>query len=120
MLKPKELIKQWVNIFNLGDAEQISELYHEDAVNHQVANEPIEGKQNIKQMFSDEFSAAEMVCIVENIFEDGEWAILEWKDPLGLRGCGFFHVIDGKIKFQRGYWDKLSFLKQHNLPIPTE
>lgn len=50
-------------------------------------------------------------------FEDGEWAIMEWKDSLGLRGCGFFHVKDNKIVFQRGYWDKLSFLKQHNLPI---
>ena len=55
--------------------------------------------------------------MVENIFEDGEWAIMEWKDSLGLRGCGFFHVKDNKIVFQRGYWDKLSFLKQHNLPI---
>lgn len=41
----------------------------------------------------------------------------EWRDPLGLRGCGFFQVVNGKILFQRGYWDKLSFLKQHNLPI---
>jgi len=49
-------------------------------------------------MFQDEFSQAEMTCIIETIFEDGEWAILEWKDPLGLRGCGFFHVIDGKNK----------------------
>jgi hypothetical protein len=55
----------------------------------------------------------------ENIFEDGEWAILEWKDPLGLRGCEFFQVIDDKIKLQRGYWDKLSFLKMHDLPIPN-
>ncbi len=46
-----------------------------------------------------------------------EWVILEWKDPLGLRGCGFFQIKDDKIIFQRGYWDKLSFLKQHNLPI---
>ena len=44
-------------------------------------------------------------------------AILEWRDPLGLRGCGFFHVKHGKITFQRGYWDKLSFLKLHGLPI---
>ncbi|MCL2065529.1 MAG: ester cyclase, partial [Candidatus Cloacimonetes bacterium] len=51
-----------------------------------------------------------------NIFEDGDWGILEWKDPKGFRGCGFFNVIDGKIKFQRGYWDKLSFLKINNLP----
>ncbi|HEV8433519.1 MAG TPA: hypothetical protein VGR95_08900 [Thermoanaerobaculia bacterium] len=30
-------------------------------------------------------------------------------------GCGFFHVQDGLIVFQRGYWDKLSFLKAHGV-----
>lgn len=107
-------------MFNTGNADKIAELYHDDAINHQVANEPVNGKISIKEMFTKEFAITDMVCIVENIFEDGEWAILEWKDPLGLRGCGFFHVINGKIKLQRGYWDKLSFLKQHDLPIPNE
>ena len=119
-MQAKELITKWVDLFNSGDADQISELYHDDAINHQVANEPVIGRAAINNMFKTEFAQAKMVCIVENIFEDGDWAILEWKDPLGLRGCGFFQVIDGKIKFQRGYWDKLSFLRQHNLPIPTE
>lgn len=96
------------------------ELYHDDAINHQVANNPIAGRASINEMFRNEFAQAKMGCIVENIFEDGEWAILEWKDPLGLRGCGFFHVIHDKIKFQRVYWDKLSFLRQHKLPIPTK
>ncbi len=117
MLRPKEVVQLWVEAFNKGDVDAITGLYHEDAVNHQVANAPVIGKDAIRNMFADEFCTAEMVCIVENIFEDGEWAILEWKDPLGLRGCGFFHVVDDKIIFQRGYWDKLSFLKQHNLPI---
>ncbi len=71
-------------------------------------------------MFEQEFAQTEMVCIIENIFEDGDWAILEWKDPLGLRGCGFFHFKENKIKFQRGYWDKLSFFKLHKLPIPGD
>jgi hypothetical protein len=61
-----------------------------------------------------------MVCIPENLFEDGEWAILEWRDPKDLRGCGFFRVVDGRIAFQRGYWDKLSFLKLHGLPRPDD
>ena len=114
----KELIIKWVEIFNRRNADEIALLYHNDAINHQVTNESIIGKEAINKMFKDEFSKAEMTCIIENIFEDGDWVILEWKDPLGLRGCGFFHVIDGKIKFQRGYWDKLSFLRQHNLPFP--
>lgn len=119
-MKPKELVQKWIELFNEGNATSIAELYHTEAINHQVANEPIIGKAAIKKMFVAEFSQAEMTCIPENIFTDGEWAILEWKDPLGLRGCGFFQVVDGKIKFQRGYWDKLSFLRMHNLPVPTE
>ena len=50
-------------------------------------------------MFSDEFAVAEMTAIVENIFEDGQWAILEWKDSLGLRGCGFFSCGQWKNSF---------------------
>ena len=119
-MKPKELILKWVESFNRGNVNEIINYYHEDAINHQVANDPVIGKAAIEEMFTKEFASATMVCIIENIFEDGEWAILEWKDPLGLRGCGFFRVVDDKIIFQRGYWDKLSFLRQHKLPIPTE
>ncbi len=117
MLRPKEVVQLWVAAFNAGDADAIAVLYHADAVNHQVANAPVTGRAAIRQMFTEEFSAAKMVCITENLFEDGQWAILEWRDPLGLRGCGFFQVVNEKILFQRGYWDKLSFLKQHGLPI---
>ncbi|TLG75367.1 nuclear transport factor 2 family protein [Culicoidibacter larvae] len=116
-MKPKELLCQWVDAFNNTDLEAIIDFYDDNAINHQVANEPVIGKVAIKQMFEKEFSGAEMACIVENIFEDGQWAIMEWRDPLGLRGCGFFQIVNDKIVFQRGYWDKLSFLKQHNLLI---
>jgi hypothetical protein len=29
-------------------------------------------------------------------------------------------MMGGRIVLQRGYWDKLSFLRQHGLPLPTE
>jgi limonene-1,2-epoxide hydrolase len=119
-MTPKELVESWVKTFNKADVETLAAFYHEDATNHQVPNEPLNGKAAIKKMFAHEFAHAEMVCIVENIFEDGEWAILEWKDPKGLRGCGVFHVTQDKIMFQRGYWDKLSFLRQQGLPLPKE
>ncbi|TVM34267.1 nuclear transport factor 2 family protein [Oceanidesulfovibrio marinus] len=119
-MHPKELVTRWVEAFNAADAEAIAAFYAEDAVNHQVAESLVQGRDAIRDMFAREFASAEMVCLVENIFEDGEWAILEWKDPLGLRGCGFFHVQDDQIVFQRGYWDKLSFLRMHGLPLPTE
>lgn len=116
-MRPKELIKKWLVTFGNKDVEALVSLYHDNATNHQVANEPVIGKINIKIMFEKEFATVEMVTIVENIFEDGEWGILEWKDPLGLRDCGFFHVVESKILVQRGYWDKLTFLKQHDLPV---
>ena len=119
-MKPKEVLKKFVEAFNKSDANTLAALYSEDAINHQVADVPIKGKEAIRKMFKDSFEEAEMTCIVENMFEDGEWAIMEWRDPLGLRGCGFFHIIDDKIVFQRGYWDKLTFLRQLNLPIPEK
>ena len=117
-MDPKDIVIHWVELFNKQDANGLAELYHEDAINHQVAFDPLEGREAIRQMFKDEFASADMSCIVENIFQDGEWAMLEWKDPLGLRGCGFFHIVGDKIRFQRGYCDRLSFLKQQGLPIP--
>lgn len=116
---PKAVVSAWVEAFNKGDADAVAAFYAENAVNHQVTQDPIEGKEAIHNMFANEFAAAEMHCIVENLFEDGNWAILEWRDPLGLRGCGFFEIQNGLIQFQRGYWDKLSFLRMHNLPIPA-
>lgn len=115
-MKPRELVTAWVEAFNRADADALAGFYAEDAVNHQVAESPVAGRDAIRAMFRREFAAASMTCIVENLFEDGEWAMLEWRDPRGLRGCGFFHVIEGRIVAQRGYWDKLSFLKAQGLP----
>lgn len=119
-MTPKDMVRKFVDAFNQKDVAALASLYAKNAVNHQVAESPVEGREAIREMFVQSFAQAEMVCIVENIFEDGEWAILEWKDPLGLRGCGFFHVVNDLIVYQRGYWDKLSFLRIHNLPLPTE
>jgi limonene-1,2-epoxide hydrolase len=119
-MRPGDVVSTWVEAFNRGDPDEMAGFYAEEAVNHQVVREPIKGRAAIREMFASEFTEAKMVCIVENIFEDGEWAILEWKDPLGLRGCGFFRIENDKIVFQRGYWDRLSFLKAHGLPLEID
>ena len=108
-MTPRQVVEAWVEAFNRADAIGLAEMYLEDAINHQVALEPVVGRPAIQAMFEREFAGAEMVCIPENLFEDGDWAILEWRDPMGLRGCGFFQIIGGRIAFQRGYWDRLSF-----------
>ncbi len=119
-VEPRELVKNWVSVFNRANADEMATFYSEDAVNHQVVRDPLIGREAIREMFAREFNRATMVCEIENIFQDGEWAMLEWKDPNGLRGCGFFHVINDQIVFQRGYFNELSFLRQQGLPLPTE
>jgi len=118
-MSPRQLVRAWVDAFNRADVDALAAFYAEDAVNHQVAEAPVRGRPAIRAMFAAGFASATMVCLIENLFEDGEWAILEWRDPLGLRGCGFFHVVNDQIVFQRGYWDKLSFLRSQGLPLPT-
>ena len=66
----KDVLEKWIDAFNKADTESIAELYSDDAVNHQVALEPVVGKEAIKQMFENEFSKVEMVCIPENIFQN--------------------------------------------------
>lgn len=119
-VRPRQVVEAWVQAFNAADSDALADMYAEDATNHQVAEQPVQGRTAIREMFASGFKAATMVCIVENIFEDGDWAILEWRDPLGLRGCGFFHVQDGFIVAQRGYWDKLTFLRLQGLPLPSQ
>lgn len=119
-MRPKETVLAWIEAFNRADSDALAAMYAEEAVNHQVAEEPVRGRAAIRAMFENGFAKAKMVCVQENLFEDGEWVILEWRDPLGLRGCGFFHIVNGRIIFQRGYWDKLSLLRQYGLPMPLE
>jgi steroid delta-isomerase-like uncharacterized protein len=121
MKTPKEVLHAWVEALNARDAQKAASLYHEDAINIQVAaDSPIYEREAIFQDFVNFFRAfPDNYTHVENLFEDGEWAIIEWSGggtflgelagikPSGkkftLRGCGFFQVKDGKINFQRGY-----------------
>lgn len=90
MPSPREVVLAWVDAFNRRDAAAAAALYHEDAVNIQVAaGEPTVGRQAIRDGFA----------------------------GVALRGCGFFHVVDGRIKFQRGYGDKASWFGQLGLPV---
>jgi len=120
-MTPKELVKEFVQRFNDGDAAGLAELYANDAINDQVVfSRPLQGREEIRQMFELEFSRATMVCIQEQIYEAGDTAILQWRDPLGLRGCGFFQVRNGQIVHQKGYFDQLSFFRQQGLPVPDD
>ncbi len=116
-MSAKSIVQAWVTAFNAADVDALAALYAPNATNHQVAYEPLVGREAIRGLFEMEFARATMVCQIENLFEDGEWAILEWSDPAGLRGCGVFHVQDELIVFQRGYFDRLTFFKAQGIPL---
>ena len=69
-MRAKELVLAWVDAFNRADTNALAAFYSPDAVNHQVAESPISGREAIRQMFASGFAAADMICIVENLFED--------------------------------------------------
>ncbi|UBF26488.1 ester cyclase [Kovacikia minuta CCNUW1] len=135
MKTPREVIQIWVDAHNARDAHSAADLYHEDATNIQVAvGIPVQGKQAILEGLIQFFQAfPDNYTRIENLFEDGEWAIVEWSGggtflgefagvaPTGkkftLQGCGFFHITKGKIRFQRGYWDKMSWFSQIEIPL---
>ena len=47
-------------------------------------------------------------------------AILQWRDPIGLKGCGFFQFKDNQIIHQKGYFDQLTFFQAQGIPIPEQ
>lgn len=125
----------WFDAYNQRDAHALAELYADDAENIQVAfNEPLKGRAALLESFKTFFTAfPDNYTNPENIFVDGEWAIVEWSGgatfagalgdiaPTGksfkLHGCGFFHIQNGEIKFQRGYFDKYTWFSQIGVPI---
>jgi len=47
-MSPKEVVKKWGDVFNRADVEALSNMYAENAINHQMPNEHIIGKAAIK------------------------------------------------------------------------
>jgi steroid delta-isomerase-like uncharacterized protein len=135
MMSPREVVLAWVEAFNRRDADAAAALYHEDAVNLQVAEgTPTVGRQAMRDGLAYFFRAfPDNYTTPVNLLVDGEGAVLEWRGggtwrgefaghpPNGrsfeVQGGGFFRVVGGKIKFQRGYWDKVSWFTQLGLPV---
>jgi steroid delta-isomerase-like uncharacterized protein len=132
---PREVALAWLVAFQQRDAHAAAALYHEDAINHQVAaGEPAVGRAAILADLQAFFRAfPDSYTDRENLFTDGEWAIIEWSGggtwkgefagcaPNGrsftLRGCGFLHVVEGRIRFQRGYWDRATWFGQLGIAV---
>jgi ketosteroid isomerase-like protein len=71
-------VPAWIEAFNRAYVDALADFYTDAAINPPLAERTVEGSEAIRQTFAEGF-ATENVCIAENLFEDGEWAILELK-----------------------------------------
>jgi hypothetical protein len=47
-MTPKDIVKAWVDAFNRADVDSLANLYADNAINHQVAENPVEGRDAIR------------------------------------------------------------------------
>jgi hypothetical protein len=82
---PREVVQEWVAAYNQRDARAAAELYHEDAMNFQLAlGASSVGRHTILDDLLSFFRAfPDNFTHVENLFEDGEWAMLGLGVALG-------------------------------------
>ena len=70
-MRPKEIVLAWVEAFNRADANALAALYTEEAVNHQVPESPVQGRDAIREMFEKGFDAFQMTRIVKSALTSG-------------------------------------------------
>jgi uncharacterized protein (TIGR02246 family) len=125
---PKELVAEWARLMKVRDAEKVARLFHPEAVNLQIPFQlRLEGRDAIlSDLRAFFFNVPDALTEVENIFCDGDWVILEWSSAgifmptgkhFGLRGCSIFQTREGKIIFQKSYWNSESWSLQIGRPI---
>jgi steroid delta-isomerase-like uncharacterized protein len=134
-MTPKDVLLAWGKAFNDRDADALIPLYHAEAINHQVAaGDPAAGRDAITRDARGFFAAfPDSYTHVEGMYQDGDVVAVEWSGGatwLGefaghaptqkrftIRGCGFFRVENGQIRFQRGYWDRAGWFLQLGIPV---
>lgn len=57
-MRPRDVVQKWVDAFNRADINALAGLYHPDAINHQVAESPVKGREAIREMFASGFARA--------------------------------------------------------------
>lgn len=135
MKTSRETVLAVIEAMNDQNLDSIAGLLHEDVINLQI---PVgvekRGRDVMLEHFPTIFRAfpdSNTRCI--SLFEDGEWVVCEWEysgtwkgefsgmQPNGnrfkFRGCEFYQIVDGKIKVQRGYWDKVSWFSQLEISV---
>ena len=96
-MRPRELIKAWVEAFNQHDAERMAAFYSKDATNYQVPELPITGRDAIRAMFKDAFGLAEMCAFRKTSLKMANGAFSNGAILSACADAGSFTLLMGKL-----------------------
>jgi len=127
---PKEVAQRWVAAYNSHDPDAAAALYDNDVTNDQFPwGKTVTGRDAMRSTYSHIFRAFPDIRVeIENLTEAESRAVVEWRfsgtmkgefagfpptnRSFNLRGCEVFEIVDGRIRLQRGYWDKATLFDQ--------
>jgi steroid delta-isomerase-like uncharacterized protein len=130
---PKQVTLKWVTAYNNHNPDEAAALYDENATNLQMPyGKPVQGREAMRSTYVKIFQSFPDIHVqVENLVENGQWVVVEWRfgggmqgefaghspnnSQFDMRGCEIFEIVDGKIRTQRGYWDKATMFGQLNI-----
>ena len=105
-MEPKEVVRRWVEAFNRADVDALAAMYAEDgAIETFESNAPrtVRGRPAIRAALAQHFVEGAPPRTIAGLFEDGEQAIVEWRNEHGSRGAAFFRVKRSEIVLERRY-----------------
>ncbi|MFT8245210.1 nuclear transport factor 2 family protein [Roseomonas sp. BN140053] len=103
-------MRLWVQAYNRRDLGEIMHLYSPDAVMELAPGGTSFGVNEIRSRLAKTFATLGMSLLIRNEIYMGQWAAIEWQDPVGLEGCTIFRIEEGLIRLHRSYWDSAKLI----------
>ena len=121
MTQNSDIIRAFVDAFNVMDLDRIMEFFDGEAVYHNIPMEPVSGVDAIRGVLQGFVSmASEMDWVIHRIAEDSDGNVLTERTDRFFIGeqwveipvMGIFQIRDKKIFAWRDYFDLGQFQKQ--------
>ena len=130
----RNMVNQWIEAFNGHNVPAIVSLYAENAELYDFGmKRPRHGRIEIEQWFTTRFRTMPSISYnPSSHFFTGDHAAVTWTTrghgprllgqtwlvrPFQVDGVSIFHLVNGQIQQQRGYYDHLSALEQILPPL---
>ncbi|CAN5116851.1 hypothetical protein BH11BAC5_BH11BAC5_16160 [soil metagenome] len=89
-MQPKEIALKWIAAFNRADVNSLGDLYAENAINHQVVNEPVVGQRGLKKCLNRNFRKPKWFVYRRKFFRMASGRYWNGKTRKGCVAAAFF------------------------------